>query len=299
MSYARIGKIHLLTSSIALVYACIAAFGYSMSFQSIEVQNQQLKSAQQRLLQNPHDKQALSVILKMLRKDTNTVARSNAAITLGDLGVHIGPYIKADAVPHLIYALDKDNIFVRHRAACALKQFGPLAKDAIPVLRKSLVPSDNDVAWCSAQALGVMGEIAGDAVPDLLKVIKDNESHFSIDRTSITEFAIEALGGIGPGAITAIPDLESLLNHQSPYVRIFVSVALIQIDQSSQKSIDALETLLQDKDVEVRRKTIWSLKDIGVKAKPAMNLIKAAYLKDSDASVSSTASDLLFLLNKH
>lgn len=263
--------------------------------QSTEERNRQLQSAERKLLQNPRDQKALSVIVEMLN-DQNGVARFNAAATLGDLAEKIGPDIKDAAVPGLIKLLKNGDDFDKKAAACALKQFGTLAKDAIPVLRRNLVPSDSDTAWCAAESLGAMGELARESVPDLIQAIKNDESRFSVDKTSISEFAIKALGAIGPAAKEAVPDLERLLNHQNAYFRIFVSVALIQIDPHSQKSLDAISKLLEDKDVEVRRKTIWSLKDIGASAMPARNLIQAAYLKDRDPSVTSAASDLLLIL---
>src|SRR6476619_7016320 len=50
---------------------------------------QRLREAQRRLSQNPKDKDALSVILTLL-KDTNGINRSNAASVLGELGAEKG-----------------------------------------------------------------------------------------------------------------------------------------------------------------------------------------------------------------
>jgi HEAT repeat protein len=286
-----------LLKSVVLILSClnVTALGCNTSFQSIEVKNQQLQSVQRRLLQNPQDRQALSVILNLL-EDKDTVARANAATILGDLGEKIGPSIKERAIPSLVGALDKDNAFVKKSAACALGKFGPLAKDAVPVLKKNLTPSDSDVAWCAAEALGAIGELAREAVPDLLKVIKDSQSQYSFDRTNISEFALKALGEIGPVAKEVVPDLVLLLDHQSPYFRVLVSVALIRIDPSNLKVREVLRSLLTNQDVDVRRKTIWTLKNIGMGAKPVKQLVEAA-AKDKDADVNVAAIQLLEVIN--
>lgn len=298
MGEATANKKRVLASILVAICANFYAFGCSgMSLQSIDQKNQQLPAAQRELLQNPKNQKALSVIIEML-KDRNGIARSNAAATLGGLAEKIAPDIKDAAVPSLITLLENGDDFDRKAAACALKEFRTFAKDAIPILKRNLVPSDRETAWCSAEALGAMGDLAQEAVPDLLKAIRNDERNFSVDRSSISEFAAKALGGIGPAAKEAVPDLENLLNHQNAYFRIFVSVALIEIDPSNQKAFAALNKLFEDSDVEVRRKTIWSLKDIGIKAKPAKSLIQRAYLKDKDSSVQSAASDLLLTLDK-
>ena len=105
MKYMMNHKKSLLMSVITIIYANAGIFGCGMSSQSIETKNQQLQSAQQRLLKNPLDKQALSVMVKML-KDRDGVARYNAAQTLGGLAEEIGASIKDEAVPGLIDLLD-------------------------------------------------------------------------------------------------------------------------------------------------------------------------------------------------
>jgi len=265
---------------------------------SIREKNAQLKRARDKLLKDPGDKQALSLILNMLKHDDDTVARANAATTLGGLGAGIGVSIKDTAVPALIEALEKDDMAVKDAAARALRLYGPLAKGAIPVLRRSLVPSDGSVAWHSADALGAMGPIAYEAVPDLVKVIKERQSEFLDDRPHICEFATKALGEIGPLAKEAIPELVPLLTHENPYLRIYVAVAIIRIDPANQQSLKMLESLLKDQNVDIRRNTLWTLKDSGREAGPAKYIVKAS-LRDRDAAVRTAASQLLYILNRH
>jgi HEAT repeat protein len=254
--------------------------------------NERLMAAQKRLLANPQDNEALSVVLEMLRSDPSIVARSNAAATLGTVGAKHGEAIKARAIPALIYALDKDSMSAPDSAARALVKFGPLAKDAIPVLRKRLTPSDTSIAWSSAEALGAIGPEAREAVPDLLRVIKDNQETYLNDSVHICGLSTEALGEIKPPAQEVIPELKSLLTHRNPYFRARLSVAMIRIDPANQDALKELKSLLADQDVQVRRRTIWSLKDIGSEAKPAESLIRAA-TTDTDESVRNSAAESL------
>jgi HEAT repeat protein len=280
----------------AVLLSVITVCGMGCGLQAIQEINRQLQEAEKKLLKNPQDQQGWAVIFKYL-KDSDTVARGNAIVAIGNVGEKKGAEIKEVAMPILIEALEKDNVFVRRDAAQALKNFGRHGEAAIPALIKNLRPSDSDVAWFSAEALGGMGELAAEAVPELVQVIKENESSY-VDNSvySICPFAAKALGEIGSVAKEAVPTLESLLNHQNPYFRAELAVALIRIDPNNQKSLTALSSLLKDQDDEVRWKTINGLEHIGKQARPAKKLIEAA-LKDKDADVSIAAADLLKVLD--
>ena len=73
-------------------------------------------------------------------------------------------------------------------------------------------------------------------------------------------------------------------------------MALIRIDPHNRKGLDTLKSLLTSPSVEVRRRTIWSLKDIGAEAKPARSLIESS-VNDSDVEVIVAASRLLDLID--
>jgi HEAT repeat protein len=282
---------------LILVWLSVTAFScqsiqVQKEHQSIEVKNEQLTIATDRLMANPQDTAALSQVVNMLRSDPSIVARANAASTLGTVAERHAASIKDVAVPALIEALDRDVGGVKDSAVRALVKFGPLPKDAIPVLRKSLEPSDTSVAWFSAEALGNMGEVAKDAVSDLVRVIEDTQATCIDDTAHICQYAVTALGKIGPAAKDAIPELGPLLNHKNPYLRARLAVAMIRIDPRNRDALGALEKLLRDHDVTVRRVTIWTLGDSGKDARPAKKLVRAA-LADSDESVRTAASSLL------
>jgi HEAT repeat protein len=116
--------------------------------------------------------------------DGADITRDHAAVSLGQ--IHLRPKV---VIPALIEALKNDKVaFVRGAAADALGGFGPMAKDAVPVLIDAL--QDNDFAQSFArpvvEARGAIGPAAKEALPalralrkkypdddDLLKAIDD------------------------------------------------------------------------------------------------------------------------------
>ncbi len=142
-----------------------------------------------------------------------------------------------------------------------------------------------------------MGEAASEAAPDLAEAVNKCQSDYSENGPpNICEFATRALGRIGPPAKNVVPTLESFLGHGNPYFRAYLSIALIRIDPANQKGVRTLGQLLKHPEADVRRKTIWELKDIGAQAKPAEAAIKDA-LRDSDSEVRAAASRLMLILN--
>jgi HEAT repeat protein len=275
-------------STAALALLCLT---HLFACQSIEKKNQALMAAQNRLIADPQDKRALADIVYVLRFDSSIVARGNAASALGTVAERHAALIKDVAVPALIDALDRDTIGVKDAAARSLVKFGPFAKNATPVLIKSLTPSDTSVAWFSAEALGNIGEEASEAVPALVKVIEDTQATCSDDSAHICHYAVTALGEIGMAARRAIPQLELMLNSKNLYFKARLAVAIMRIEPANQKAIGALEVLIKERNVQVRRVTMWSLAEIGIAARPARKLIQAAEA-DADESVRLAAVKL-------
>lgn len=276
------------------VLGCLAGLTNSCvlyTHYQVEREINQLREAQNRLLKDPHDVEALALILEMLRHG-NGPTKGNAAAILGGLADQIGASIADKAVPDLIHLLETGDIFDKDAAAGALKHFGPSAKSAIPALRRNLRPTDTSVAWNSAEALGAIGEAAWEAVPDLVNVLMERQKEYLDNGPHICKFAAQALGKIGPAAKEAVPALETLLDHSNPYLRRHVAVAVISIDPGHRRAITSLEGLLKSSDLDVRRETIWSIEEIGTRAAPLKSLIRQA-LEDHDESVRRAAANLL------
>jgi len=264
---------------------------------AIEANIQRLREAQGRLSKNPKDQEALSVFRALL-KDSNGINRSNAAAVLGEVAEENGAAISADFVPMLIDLLKHGDDFDQYAAIKALRGFGANATEAIPILRDNLASPDAQKAWLAAEALGRMKGSASEAVPDLIKIIKANQAQCLEELPNNCKFATWALGNIGPAARATIPDLVSLLNHQNPYLRIYIAVALIRIEPNNREALPALSGLLKDPNVDVRRHTLWELRDIGKQARPAKSIIEDS-LRDSDSEVRDTAATVLKSLDNN
>jgi hypothetical protein len=70
-----------------------------------------------------------------------------------------------------------------------------------------------------------------------------------------------------------------------------VCLSIMRIEPANQKAIGALEVLIKERNVQVRRVTMWSLAEIGIAARPARKLIQAAEA-DADESVRLAAVKL-------
>jgi HEAT repeat protein len=257
----------------------------------IEANILKLEQAQQKLSADPTDTAALSVILTLI-KDPNGINRSNAAHTLGQVGEEHGSVIKDIAVPVLIEMVERGDGFDRRAALKALRGFGPHATTATPVLRKMLQSPDAQNSWLAAETLGRMRAAAAEAVSDLVSTVKTRKNECRDDELHICRFAIQALGNIGPAAMQATADLTALLNDGNPYLRAYAAVALLRIKSNSKEAVTALDNLLANRDDNVRRRTMWELRDAGKEASPVKSLVNSA-LRDKDESVRRAASELL------
>jgi HEAT repeat protein len=258
---------------------------------TVEANMTELDQAHQKLLANPRDETALSTILTLMR-DPNGINRANAAHFLGQVGEKHGDVIKGSAIPALIELFKRDGGTDEYAALKSLRDFGRHAVEAMPIIRKSLQSPDVQNAWIAAETLGRMRSAARDAVPDLVKVIATSKAQCENDDQNICRFAIQALGSIGPDAGDAKADLRALLQGRNPYLRVYAAVALIRIEPKGQEAVAAIAQLLADQDVEVRRRTIWELRDIGNEARPAASHIRTS-LHDKDESVRRAAAEIV------
>lgn len=274
-----------------------AANNETQETRTVEANILSLREAQDRLSNNPADKESLSIILNLL-KDRNGVNRSNAAAVLGEVGEKNGAVIKDAAVLALISLAETGDEYDQYAAAKALRAFGPNAVAALPILRQYLSDGDNQKAWVSAEALGAMRAHAREAVPELVKAIKANQDSCTGDEPHICRFAAQALGNIGPSAAASINEIVPLLDHRNPYFRVYLAVAILRIEPKNQEALNALSSLAKDADVEVRRRTIWELKESGKEAMPAKSIVRAAATTDSDEAVRKAAAQLLEVLDR-
>ena len=261
----------LVVGTSLLYMVCMVSDG------AVEANIAEIRVEAEKLRQNPHDKQALSVLLKQLTH-RSLMYRINAAAVLGEAvegADNVSAAIAPEAVPALVKLLDQGNVFEQRVSASALEQFGEHARPALPVLRKRLTPGDRDIAWFSAEAIGNIGSPAAEAVPDLINTVKEQLNRCKGYFSPCSQSFIPAIGKIGPSAIAAQPDLETLLDHPDPYLRMSAAVALLQIDSKHQRAYKEVEKLLKSDDAELKGRTLTTLKQSGSAAQAAQPLINA------------------------
>jgi HEAT repeat protein len=156
------------------------------------------------------------------------------------------------------------------RAMVELRNIGPDAKAAIPVLKKSLRSNNPRVRNEATLALAEIG-----AVRTLIKIIKDKSRP-----VNVRDETIEALGCIGPAAREAIPALIEVLKNKGEDLRIRKStvVSLQYIDVDARIYVPALIEVFKkkDEDSSLRLWVARSLGRIGPDAKAAIpHLMKA------------------------
>ncbi len=161
----------------------------------------------------------------------------------------------------------KDDDTLAYRASRALGYFGPLAREAIPVLSDYLKrphdgngwvstldaliwidPSGESVAHALAGALGTtdkgsrltflrelanLGPRASLEVPAILKMMKDEDEE-------IRREAAHVLGRIGPGAAAAVPTLTSITRDAVGRVRFYAIEALGRIGLGGREAAPGL-----------------------------------------------------------
>ena len=134
-------------------------------------------------------KTRIEQLIENLTDRKDAYGRYYAAEALGE----IGPNAK-EAIPHLIIALEDENVVVKSSTAWALGKIGPGAKEAIPHLIIALKDKNYYVRKCAVDALGNIGPGAKEAVPALISALKD-------EIACVRESAGQALGKIGKDAV--------------------------------------------------------------------------------------------------
>ena len=143
---------------------------------------------------------------------------------------------KRAVVPVLNDALKDENVDVRWRAANALGDIGPEAKDSVPALIDALKDKNSPVRGGAAFALGSIGPEAKDSVPALIDALKDSR---------VRSNAASALGGIGAEAKDSVPALIDTLKDENSFVRLVASSALERIAGSLYNSASSADQLTQ------------------------------------------------------
>jgi len=213
-------------------------------------------------------------------KDHRPDARRRAAAALGN----IGPEAK-DSVPALIKVLSDPEVEVRIKAAIALGRIGAETKAAVPALIEALRDRIKFVRSSAASSLGQIGAEAKAAVPALVKALRDPE-------VEVRESAARALGNIGPEAKDSVPALINTLKDRIKFVRRGAALALGNIGPEAKAAVPALVKALSDPEVEVRESAALALGGMGAQAKAAVPALVEA-LSDENEFVRNSSADAL------
>ncbi len=185
------------------------------------------------------------------------------------------------------------------RAAQALGEIGPNAKDAIPLLVQALQSPSLEVRGFAVDALGRIGlgaqVEAQAAVPAIIAEVDLPKEH--INYAALADFrrlAARALGRIGIGATAAVPVLEKALQNEDPLYRVQAALALWKI-ASHPQAVPALQAAFKLNDPEAAFEAILALGQIDPGAKAAAPDLVTA-LEHEDPDVRRAAADVLVKL---
>ena len=166
------------------------------------------------------------------------------------------------AVLPLVEDLANGDTHARIAATMALRELGPKALPALPLLIDALDDPLVPVRKGAAGALGGIGAEAAPAVPALREALGDPHRF-------VRSWVAMALFEIGPGARAAGPDLAALLRSDAENLRgrAWAASALPRLDVEPDVAVPALrEALLEDPSDEVRSVAALSLQEYGPRA---------------------------------
>ncbi len=157
------------------------------------------------------------------------------------LGCVLAGHAEDAKIDKLTAQLKDPDAGIRARAAIALSQVRPPAKDALPGLTAALADNNLNVRYWAATALKKFGPEAVSAVPALIMALKtfpggkpelEGPVRYFPDVRSVSA---EALGAIGPGAKDAIPALEEATKDQNKDAQVAATAALKNIHTDAGK----------------------------------------------------------------
>lgn len=234
-------------------------------------------------------KEAVPALIEVLTEGSGEDARFFVVRALGELG-----QAGKEAVPVLTELLDDDHPLVRRAAEEALAKMGVDTDDAIGKLLLILSDADEHLQTRAkaARALGQSGPAAKEAIPALIDIL-DHEQHWVIRGP-----AARALGMFGPEAKEAVPALIRAVNDEHPWadpaaaaaavgmpapvpahqlvvlrnkqdgVRSTAAWSLGQIGRAAKAALPALENALLDENERIRSTAEEALKKIDPSWKP-------------------------------
>jgi HEAT repeat protein len=243
----------------------------------------------------------VAVIVTALQTDPEPEIRAAAAQTLAAMYEKIEKGKFAQAREAISLALRSDrSAQVRTAAATALGLIDPEeARSSVLLLKNALEDPSPEVVLAAADTLRRLGKEASDALPNLVKLLKDPMA----DPLARTQAAL-ALGRVGPpeavqaGGVVALKET-ILAAETAPDLRIACVASVGFFGKDAADAVPAVGALLVLKatPLEMRRKAIDTLDQLGLDARPALQEILKA-TRDDDKHVRVRAIHALALMGK-
>jgi HEAT repeat protein len=210
-----------------------------------------------------------------------------------------GAAAQTPSVKDLIQSLSADDAAARAQAACALKEEGDQAVEAVAALIRLLgdaSPVERTVCkqhwWRNSDLLTTPGEQAAAALVSIgSRAFDPVLAALQQPQWVARRNAAWALGAFDDSR--ALKPLLNALGDREPDVRAQAAWALGALDDRA--AMDRLTSVLKDDDPRVRRQAAWALGAIG-DSRATSGLIGA--LKDSDAGVRRQAAWALGAIGK-
>jgi len=172
---------------------------------------------------------------------------------------------------------DKDDN-VRLKAFFSLRQLGPEAKAAVPVLLESLKDTNATVRCESAFTLQRIGPAAKPAIPTLIETLKDKDY-------SVRFWSVVALSEFGVDARVAAPALAPLLRDTDVVLRAKAARGLWLMGEKKEEALAVLNDLLADKREVAVSSAAFVLAEIGdADAKSAVPAVLKALQRPAPSS---------------
>jgi len=190
-----------------------------------------------------------------------------------------------DAVARLIAGLDAQDAVTRQHAAEALGVAGPLSREAVEALARTLAHAARDMRRWAARELEQVGPPAAGAVPALAKALRG-------DHRFVRVRAALALAAIGPGAQPAVPDLVEALADDDHHVVANAAMALGNIGPPAAKATLPLLRSIQDPPRYGCKRKLWALLQIAPPPEEAVPALAKA-LRDEHVLLPWTAARCL------
>jgi len=166
-----------------------------------------------------HDWSKVSHVFRSAVASPNSEARNMALYRLKD----IGPTAES-AAPVVREVLDHPDPYTRVISAYALYKITGRADESVPVLIEALKTRPKQIRLNAIAALMYMGPQAEDAAPALIEALHSGKP----DRRE-TIYICEALGSIGVAAAPALPMLQMLASGHDEGISSFARRAISQI----------------------------------------------------------------------